>query len=82
MIGHRGEAFKNLYREIHPHLQELVRHETARFSFYLIGLGRDGSRRSAIVVASACSAACAARSPINGSTSRRRCGKEAEPLAG
>ena len=23
MIGHRGEAFKNLYREIHPHLQEL-----------------------------------------------------------
>jgi aspartate aminotransferase-like enzyme len=23
MIGHRGEAFKNLYREIHPKLQEL-----------------------------------------------------------
>ncbi|MDQ2868365.1 MAG: alanine--glyoxylate aminotransferase family protein [Verrucomicrobiota bacterium] len=23
MIGHRGEAFKNLYREIHPGLQEL-----------------------------------------------------------
>src|ERR1700720_1008946 len=23
MIGHRGEAFKNLYREIHPRLQEL-----------------------------------------------------------
>ena len=23
MIGHRGEAFKNLYREIHPLLQEL-----------------------------------------------------------
>src|SRR5207248_3846625 len=24
MIGHRGEAFKNLYREIHPRLQGLV----------------------------------------------------------
>jgi aspartate aminotransferase-like enzyme len=23
MIGHRGEAFKNLYREIHPRLQEM-----------------------------------------------------------
>src|SRR5205085_11805463 len=23
VIGHRGEAFKNLYREIHPRLQEL-----------------------------------------------------------
>src|SRR5213083_3317521 len=23
MIGHRGDAFKNLYREIHPRLQEL-----------------------------------------------------------
>ena len=23
MIGHRGEAFKNLYREIHPKLQTL-----------------------------------------------------------
>src|SRR3989441_10524038 len=23
MIGHRGEPFKNLYREIHPRLQEL-----------------------------------------------------------
>src|ERR1700747_1299101 len=23
MIGHRGEAFRNLYREIHPRLQEL-----------------------------------------------------------
>src|SRR5437868_8505269 len=23
MIGHRGEDFKNLYREIHPRLQEL-----------------------------------------------------------
>ena len=43
MIGHRGEAFKNLYREIHPRLQELFGTKSARFSFHLIGLGRDGS---------------------------------------
>ena len=51
MIGHRGEAFKNLYRDIHPRLQNTLRNETAGLSFHLVGLGRDGgldpqSRRS------------------------------------
>src|SRR6059058_5396470 len=31
MIGHRGEAFKNLYRSIHPRLQELFGTKQAVF---------------------------------------------------
>ena len=35
MIGHRGQAFKDLCHEIHPRLQALL-------PFHLFGVGRDG----------------------------------------
>ena len=80
MIGHRGEAFKNLYRDIHPQLAETVRNKAARFSFHLIGLGRDGSvdpqpGRRERVLCCMCGAFSDKWLDV-----ARRCGKEAEAL--
>ena len=79
MIGHRGEAFKNLYRDIHPKLQDIVRHKAASLSFHFIRLGGDGSlhpqsrrsRRALLHVR---------RLLRQMARCRQTCGKNAEPL--
>jgi len=79
MIGHRGEAFKNLYREIHPRLQELF---GTRQPVFLSTSSAWGVMEAAIrnvvrerVLCCMCGAFSDKWLDV-----ARRCGKEAEPL--
>jgi aspartate aminotransferase-like enzyme len=79
VIGHRGDAFKNLYREIHPHLQELF--GTAQ-PIFLSTSSAWGVMEAAIrnvvrerVLCCMCGAFSDKWLDV-----ARRCGKEAEPL--
>jgi aspartate aminotransferase-like enzyme len=79
MIGHRGEAFKNLYREIHPHLQELF---VTKQPVFLSTSSAWGVMEAAIrnvvnqrVLCCMCGAFSDKWLDV-----ARRCGKEAEPL--
>jgi aspartate aminotransferase-like enzyme len=79
MIGHRGDAFKNLYREIHPRLQELF--GTAQ-PIFLSTSSAWGVMEAAIrnvvrerVLCCMCGAFSDKWIDV-----ARRCGKEAEPL--
>lgn len=79
VIGHRGEDFKNLYRAIHPRLQELL--GTAR-SVFLSTSSSWGVMEAAIrnvvrrrVLCCMCGAFSDKWLDV-----ARRCGKEAEPL--
>ncbi len=46
MIGHRSEAFRELYRSVHPRLQELFSTRQPVFLSTVVGMGRDGSGNS------------------------------------
>jgi aspartate aminotransferase-like enzyme len=79
MIGHRGEAFKNLYREIHPRLQELF---VTKQPVFLSTSSAWGVMEAAIrnvvnkrVLCCMCGAFSDKWLEV-----ARRCGKEAEPL--
>jgi aspartate aminotransferase-like enzyme len=79
MIGHRGEAFKNLYREIHPHLQELF---VTKQPVFLSTSSAWGVMEAAVrngvnkrVLCCMCGAFSDKWLDV-----ARRCGKEAEPL--
>ena len=79
MIGHRGEAFKALYREIHPRLQELF---GTRQPVFLSTSSAWGVMEAAIrnlvrqrVLCCMCGAFSDKWLEV-----ARRCGKEAEPL--
>ena len=79
MIGHRGEAFKNLYREIHPRLQELF---VTKQPVFLSTSSAWGVMEAAIrnvvnkrVLCCMCGAFSDKWLDV-----ARRCGKEAEPL--
>src|SRR6184192_299002 len=79
MIGHRGEAFKNLYREIHPLLQKLF---GTKQSVFLSTSSAWGVMEAAIrnvvrerVLCSMCGAFSDKWLDV-----ARRCGKEAEAL--
>ncbi len=80
MIGHRGDAFKALYREIHPRLQELF---GTRQPVFLSTSSAWGVMEAAIrnlvsqrVLCCMCGAFSDKWLEV-----ARRCGKEAEPLA-
>jgi aspartate aminotransferase-like enzyme len=79
MIGHRGEAFKNLYRDIHPRLQELF---GTKQPVFLSTSSAWGVMEAAIrnvarerVLCCMCGAFSDKWLDV-----ARRCGKEAEPL--
>ena len=79
MIGHRGEAFKNLYREIHPRLQQLF---VTKQPIFLSTSSAWGVMEAAIrnvvnkrVLCCMCGAFSDKWLDV-----ARRCGKEAEPL--
>src|SRR5436189_4872048 len=79
MIGHRGEPFKNLYREIHPRLQELF---VTKQPVFLSTSSAWGVMEAAIrnvvnkrVLCCMCGAFSDKWLDV-----ARRCGKEAEPL--
>jgi aspartate aminotransferase-like enzyme len=78
-IGHRGEAFKNLYREIHPGLQTLFGTEQPVFLSTSSAWGvMEGAVRNLVrkgVLACMCGAFSDKWLDV-----ARRCGKEAEPL--
>src|SRR3989440_827327 len=79
MIGHRGEAFKNLYREIHPLLQELFGTKQPVFlsTSSAWGVMEAAIRKSGRDRALWCR--CGAFSDKRLDVARR-CGKEAEAL--
>jgi aspartate aminotransferase-like enzyme len=79
MIGHRGEPFQNLYREVHPRLQELF---ATRQPVFLATSSAWGVMEAAIrnlvrqrVLCCMCGAFSDRWLDV-----ARRCGKEAEPL--
>jgi aspartate aminotransferase-like enzyme len=79
MIGHRGEAFKRLYREIHPGLQTLFGTEQPVFLSTSSAWGvMEGAIRNLVGQRVLC-CMCGAFSD-KWLEVARRCGKEAEPL--
>ena len=60
--------FQETLRGHAPAFADAFRHGAAGVFVHVVGLGRDGGSRFATSCKSACSAACAARSPTNGST--------------
>lgn len=79
MIGHRGEAFKNLYRDIHPRLQALFYTKQPVFLSTTSAWGvMEGSIRNLVGRGVLC-CMCGAFSD-KWLDVARRCGKEAEPL--
>ena len=79
MIGHRGEAFKTLYRDIHPRLQELFGTEQPVFLSTSSAWGvMEGAIRN-LVSKRVLNCMCGAFSDKWLDVSRR-CGKEAEAL--
>ena len=79
MIGHRGEAFKNLYREIHPHLQELFATKQPVFLSTSSAWGVMEAAIRNVVNKRVLCCRCGAFSD-KWLDVARRCGKEAEPL--
>ncbi len=79
MIGHRGEDFKNLYRDIHPHLQTLFGTKQPVFLSTTSAWGvMEGAIRNLVQGRVLC-CMCGAFSD-KWLDVARRCGKEAEPL--
>ncbi|HEX8678724.1 MAG TPA: alanine--glyoxylate aminotransferase family protein [Chthoniobacterales bacterium] len=79
MIGHRGEAFKALYRNIHPRLQELFGTKQPVFLSTSSAWGvMEGAVRN-VVSKRVLNCMCGAFSDKWLDVSRR-CGKQAEPL--
>ena len=79
MIGHRGEDFKNLYRRIHPRLQELFGTRQPVFLSTASAWGTmEGATRNLVRKRVLC-CMCGAFSD-KWLDVARRCGKEAEPL--
>jgi aspartate aminotransferase-like enzyme len=79
MIGHRGEAFKNLYRDIHPRLQALFYTKQPVFLSTTSAWGvMEGSVRNLVDRGVLC-CMCGAFSD-KWLDVARRCGKKAEPL--
>ena len=79
MIGHRGEAFKSLYREIHPGLQTLFGTQQPVFLSTSSAWGvMEGAIRNLVSQRVLC-CMCGAFSD-KWLEVARRCGKEAEPL--
>ncbi len=79
MIGHRGEAFKSLYREIHPRLQELFGTKQPVFLSTSSAWGvMEASIRNLVDRGVLC-CMCGAFSD-KWLDVARRCGKNAEPL--
>lgn len=79
MIGHRGDAFKNLYREIHPRLQELFETKQPVFLSTSSAWGVMEAAIRNVVSKRALCCMCGAFSD-KWLEVARRCGKEAEPL--
>ena len=79
MIGHRGEAFKNLYREIHPRLQELFGTKQAVFLSTSSAWGVMEAAVRNVVRERVLCCMCGAFSD-KWLDVARRCGKEAEGL--
>src|SRR5438270_6846856 len=79
MIGHRGEAFKNLYREIHPRLQELFGTKQPVFLSTSSAWGVMEAAIRNVVRKNVLCCMCGAFSDKWLDVSRR-CGKAAEPL--
>jgi aspartate aminotransferase-like enzyme len=79
MIGHRGEAFKNLYREIHPRLQELFETKQPIFLSTSSAWGVMEAAIRNIVRERVLCCMCGAFSD-KWLDVARRCGKEAEAL--
>ena len=79
MIGHRGEAFKSLYREIHPHLQELFVTKQPVFLSTSSAWGVMEAAIRNVVHKRVLCCMCGAFSDKWFDVARR-CGKEAEPL--
>src|SRR5437763_13592208 len=81
MIGHRGEAFKNLYREIHPRLQELFGTKQPVFLSTSSAWGVMEAAIRNVVDKRVLCCMCGAFSD-KWLDVARRCGKEAEGLQG
>jgi aspartate aminotransferase-like enzyme len=79
MIGHRGEAFKNLYRDIHPKLQELFGTKQPVFLSTSSAWGVMEASIRNLVDRSVLCCMCGAFSD-KWLDVARRCGKNAEPL--
>ena len=79
MIGHRGEAFKSLYRDIHPKLQTLFGTEQPVFLSTSSAWGVMEAAIRNLVRKRVLNCMCGAFSDKWLDVSRR-CGKEAEPL--
>jgi aspartate aminotransferase-like enzyme len=79
MIGHRGEAFKNLYRDIHPKLQELFGTTQPVFLSTSSAWGVMEASIRNLVDRSALCCMCGAFSD-KWLDVAKRCGKNAEPL--
>ncbi len=79
MIGHRGDAFKNLYREIHPRLQQLFGTKQPVFLSTSSAWGVMEAAIRNVVKKRVLSCMCGAFSD-KWLEVARRCGKEAEPL--
>jgi aspartate aminotransferase-like enzyme len=79
MIGHRGDAFKNLYRDIHPPLQELFGTKQPVFLSTSSAWGvMEAAIRNVVRERVLCCMCGAFSDKWLGVA--RRCGKEAEPL--
>jgi aspartate aminotransferase-like enzyme len=79
VIGHRGDAFKNLYREIHPLLQELFGTKQPVFLSTSSAWGLMEAAIRNVVQKRVLCCMCGAFSD-KWLDVARRCGKEAEPL--
>ena len=79
MIGHRGEAFKSLYREIHPHLPELFATKQPVFLSTSSAWGVMEAAIRNVVDKRVLCCMCGAFSD-KWLDVARRCGKGAEPL--
>ncbi len=79
MIGHRGEAFKDLYREVHPGLQELFGTKQPVFLSTSSAWGVMEAAIRNLVRERVLCCMCGAFSD-KWLDVARRCGKEAEPL--
>jgi aspartate aminotransferase-like enzyme len=79
MIGHRGEAFKNLYRDIHPRLQGLFGTKQPVFLSTSSAWGVMEAAIRNVVRQKVLCCMCGAFSD-KWLDVARRCGKEAEPL--
>jgi aspartate aminotransferase-like enzyme len=79
MIGHRGDAFKNLYRDIHPRLQELFGTAQPVFLSTSSAWGVMEAAIRNVVRERVLCCMCGAFSD-KWLDVARRCGKEAEPL--